>query len=71
MGMSKPKSHTGFKDSKGILIKVGDNGKYNGMEFHVIEKEGRFYLEKWCKVYDLPLDKESAQRYTITEGERQ
>ena len=64
-----PPGYTGFEDSKGTLIKVGDNGKYNGMTSHVIERKGSFYLEKWCRAYDLLLDKGSACRYTITEGD--
>lgn len=67
--MPETRRPTGFKDSKGIPIKVGDNGRYHqyyGSEYHVIEREGEFFLEKWCKLSNLPLNKESARNYTVT-----
>lgn len=69
-GVVMPKGElTGYNDSKGTPIKVGDNGKYYqyfNSEYHVIEREGEFFLEKWCKLSDLPLNKESAKNYTVT-----
>lgn len=64
------KSPTGYSnlcDKNGVQIRVGDDGRYDDMHFHVIRKGKGFFLEKWCKIYDLPLNKESAKRYEITE----
>lgn len=61
-----PSGYTGFNDKSGVPIRVGDSGKYVFMEFHVIRRGRGFFLEKWCKIYDVPLNKESAGRYVVT-----
>jgi len=68
--LSQPNSsssgYTGFSDSAGTPIRVGDSGKYRFMNFHVIRKGEKFFLEKWCRAYDLPLNQDSAREYTIS-----
>lgn len=55
-----------YHDSKGVVIEAGDDGQYRGMQFHVIKVDGELCLEKWCGLYKLPLNNESARIYEIT-----